>query len=104
MLILSPEYNITTFIFNLEKLEKHKSNYVKLRCQTSENFDGCLFVFSFFSFFLEIDHKVKSSESYLLAYMNNFFSTLLVVPVCLSDIITAALASNDNCSSVGSQF
>ncbi|PFX19482.1 UPF0505 protein C16orf62-like [Stylophora pistillata] len=29
---------------------------------------------------IEIDHKVKSSESYLLAYMNNFFSTLLVVP------------------------
>lgn len=30
---------------------------------------------------LEIDHKVKPSEPYLLAYMNNFFSTLLVVPV-----------------------
>ncbi|RMX54674.1 hypothetical protein pdam_00009345 [Pocillopora damicornis] len=29
---------------------------------------------------IEIDHKVKSSEPYLLAYMNSFFSTLLVVP------------------------
>ncbi|KAL9957403.1 hypothetical protein ACROYT_G039035 [Oculina patagonica] len=29
---------------------------------------------------IEIDHKVKPSEPYLLAYMNNFFSTLLVVP------------------------
>ena len=29
----------------------------------------------------EIDHKVKPSEPYLLEYMNNFFSTLLVVPV-----------------------
>ncbi|XP_066026887.1 VPS35 endosomal protein-sorting factor-like [Pocillopora verrucosa] len=28
----------------------------------------------------KIDYKVKSSEPYLLAYMNNFFSTLLVVP------------------------
>lgn len=29
---------------------------------------------------IEIDHKVKPSEPYLLEYMNNFFSTLLVVP------------------------
>ncbi|XP_020613263.1 UPF0505 protein C16orf62-like [Orbicella faveolata] len=29
---------------------------------------------------IEIDHKVKPSEPFLLAYMNNFFSTLLVVP------------------------
>ena len=30
---------------------------------------------------LEIDHKVKPSEPFLVEYMNNFFSTLLVVPV-----------------------
>lgn len=32
-------------------------------------------------FSLEIDHKVKPSEPYLLEYLNSFFSTLLVVPV-----------------------
>ncbi|XP_015778562.1 PREDICTED: UPF0505 protein C16orf62 homolog [Acropora digitifera] len=29
---------------------------------------------------IEIDHKMKPSEPYLLEYLNNFFSTLLVVP------------------------
>ncbi|CAH3037318.1 unnamed protein product [Porites lobata] len=29
---------------------------------------------------IEIDHKVKPSEPFLVEYMNNFFSTLLVVP------------------------
>jgi len=29
---------------------------------------------------IEIDHKMKPSEPYLLEYVNNFFSTLLVVP------------------------
>ena len=66
-----------------------------MRDQTGENCDVCLCVF--FVVFLEIDHKVKSSEPYLLAYMNNFFSTLLVVPVRLYDIMTAALVGNDNC-------
>ena len=54
-------------------------------------------MFVCFVVFLEIDHKVKSSEPYLLAYMNSFFSTLLVVPVRLYDIMTAALVGNDNC-------
>ena len=46
----------------------------------------CTFVY------LEIDHKVKPSEPYLLEYMNNFFSTLLVVPVCKFPLLLVFLA------------
>ena len=45
----------------------------------------CTFVY------LEIDHKVKPSEPYLLEYMNNFFSTLLVVPVCKFPLLFISL-------------
>ena len=32
-------------------------------------------------YLLEVDHKWRSSESYLVCYLNNFLATLLVVPV-----------------------
>lgn len=35
----------------------------------------------FLSLLLEIDNKTKSSEQFLVSYINNFLSFLLVVPV-----------------------
>lgn len=32
---------------------------------------------------IDIDGRQKSSEAYLLSYLSNFLSTLLVVPVCI---------------------
>lgn len=52
-------------------------------------------------FSLEIDHKVKPSEPYLLEYLNSFFSTLLVVPVrvfSLSSVSVIRITSGNKCS------
>ena len=37
-----------------------------------------------FSEISEVDNKMKSSEPFLLSYVNNFLSFLLVVPVCFN--------------------